>query len=102
LFRDRNEATTVFLVVLIVCEDVILLGINDSFNDLTGMITFINQYRGDNVHNNGTHSRETHKDTLDNAASDLLKLTVDVGEEVEGGFAKLFKLGLDQVVEHIN
>jgi len=96
------DGATVFLIILIVGEDVVLLGINDCFDKFTSMVALLSQHCGDDVHNNRTHSGESHKDTLNDAACELFELTVDVGEAVKSRLTELLELGLDEIIEDID
>ena len=78
LLRLGDKVATVFLVVLIVGEDVVLLGIDDGFDNFAGMVTLGTEHLGDDVHDNWAHGGEPHKDTLNYAAGQLLELTVHV------------------------
>ena len=97
-----HDAAAVLLVVSVVCEEVVLLGVDDGLNDFAGVVALTAQNVDDNIHNDGAHGREAHEDTVDNSSGQLLQLRVDILKEFDCGLAQLLKLGLDQVVEHID
>jgi hypothetical protein len=55
-----------------------------------------------NIHDSRSERREAHKDFVDDAAAELLKLRVNIVKELNCWFPKFFKLRLDEVVKDVD
>jgi len=80
---------------------IINLGINYSFNNFSGIISFLLEYFSDNIHNFTNHGWESLENFLDDTTCDLLKHTVCVLDELESWLFKLLELWTNEINENI-
>jgi hypothetical protein len=98
----RDDRSAVFFVVSVVDEHVVLLRVDDSFDQFTGVVTLSLEDLADNVHDLGAEAGASHEDTLDDAGRKSFKLSVTVLDQLKSGVAKLVKLGRNQVLKDVN
>ena len=73
-----HNLLSVISILTIVCEEIILLRVNNSFYDFPCMISFFHKHFCDDVSDLMYHLRKTLEYLLDNAVRDLLKLGVGI------------------------
>jgi len=71
-FIWRNDGSTRQFVFIIVGENVVLLRINDSFNNFPCVITLCLKDLANYIHNLWANRRTSHENTLYNGSCDLL------------------------------
>lgn len=97
-----NDVSSVILVVLVVGEQIVLLGVNDGLNDLSGVVSLLAQALHDQVHDLRDERWETLEDLVHDVVGDLFKLRVRVLNELKSWVSQLLQLWSDQVDEHVN
>lgn len=98
----RHNRGSVIFVVAIVGEQVVLLSVDNSLNDLTSVVTLSLEHLANDVHNLRAQGWEAHEDSVNNVSAELFKLRVHILEELNSRLTEFLKLRLDQVVEHID
>lgn len=97
-----HDGGAILFVLKVVGEEVVLLSIDNSFDNFTSVVAFFSNDVADDFHHDWAHSWESHEDTVDDCASEELKLSVDVLDELKSWLSQLLELWLDQVVKHID
>jgi hypothetical protein len=98
----NNDGLLVLLVVKIVGEQIVLFGVNDSLDDLSGVVSLLRDTLDDHIHNLRYEGWEPLEDLLNYGTGNLLELLVGVLDQLEGWVSQLLKLRVDKVNEHIN
>jgi len=65
-------------VIVIIREYVVLLSVNDSFDNFSGVVTFCLQDWTNYIHNLWSNWWTSHENTLNNGSCNLLKLCINV------------------------
>ena len=97
----RHNRGAVLFVVSVVDEHVVLFGIDDRLDELTGMVAFALKDLADNVHDLWAQGWASHEDSLDDGGGESLKLGVAILNQLKGWVAELVELWGDQVLEDI-
>lgn len=90
------------LEVIIISKMIINLGINNSFNDFSSVISLFLENFGDDVHYFTNHGWESLENLLDDTGSNLLQHTVGVLDEFESWLLQLLELRADEIDEDID
>lgn len=93
---------SVFFVVSVICEQIVLFGFNEGFNYISGLVSVFAQRFSNKIHNFWDHLRESLEDLVNNGAGDVLKLGIDVLDELKCWILKLLELWSNQVYKNIN
>jgi hypothetical protein len=97
-----NNGLPVLFVVKVICEQIILLSIDDCFNNLSGVVSFFSNHITNNFHYDSSRSRESHENAINDLACKELKLCINVLNQFKRWLSEFFELRLDQVVKNIN
>jgi hypothetical protein len=98
----RNNISSILQVVVVVGEEIVLFAIDLRLHDVSGLLSFLLEHLGNDIHHITNHGGESGEDSLYNALGHLFKLVIDILQEIKCWFSELLKLRLDQVDEDIN
>ena len=96
------DISSIGLVRSVVGKQIVYFGVNDSLNNLSGLISFRREDLYNDVHDFWDHAWESLENLLNNASSNLLELCITILNEFQSWIPKFFKLRRYQVNKNIN
>ena len=88
--------------VLVICEMVVHLRVDDVLNNFESIVTFLTQGLDNDFHDLRDHRRESHENSRDNLICDVLELSVSFIHQIKGRSLQISQFRRDQVSENIN
>ena len=79
-----------------------MFSIDNGLNKFSCVVTLLLEKTADDIHDLWAKRWASHEDSLNDCASDLLKLTVDVLNEFEGWLTEFVELWLEEIDKHVN
>ena len=90
------------LVIIVICEDVVLLSIDNGLNKLSRFVALLLEDFNDDVHDVWSDGWASSEYSLDNLSSELLKLEIYVLDQLHCWLTNLVKLRLQEIDQQVH